>query len=252
MEIFAIIAIFAFVIVAVAIVLLRNENSISNKGERGERRISEIMRNSLPQEYIVFDDLMFENGKHTTQIDHIIVSPYGIFVIETKNYSGAIYGSEDSNDFTQYLGNKKHNLYNPIKQNVGHINMLYKVIGKYKYISLVIFLDEADLNITTSTFVGYKYDAVDYIKSFYQEAISAENISSIIDNINRLNIVDEQKRTEHIENVKQKAAQYKNRLDNGFCPRCGRRLVRRKGKNGMFMGCSNYPNCNFSDNISNF
>lgn len=42
----------------------------------------------LPNEYVLFNDLLFENNGISTQINHIVVSPYGVFVIETKGYRG--------------------------------------------------------------------------------------------------------------------------------------------------------------------
>ena len=41
----------------------------------------------------------------STQIDHIIVSVHGIFVIETKNYKGWIYGNEKQRQWTQVFAN---------------------------------------------------------------------------------------------------------------------------------------------------
>lgn len=57
----------------------------------------------LPDEYHIFNDLFFENNGYTTQIDHVVVSPYGVFVIETKGYKGWILGGENSDYWTQVI-----------------------------------------------------------------------------------------------------------------------------------------------------
>lgn len=64
------------------------------KGYLGEAAVASRL-GKLPQEhYRVFNDIMLQTKRGTTQIDHIVVSIYGIFVIETKNYKGWITGSE--------------------------------------------------------------------------------------------------------------------------------------------------------------
>lgn len=70
-----------------------------------------------------------KNDGMTTQIDHIIVSQYDIFVIETKNYKGWIFGSEKQERWTQVTkGGKKFQFYNPIRQNDGHIKALSNLL----------------------------------------------------------------------------------------------------------------------------
>ena len=56
------------------------------KGFIGEYMVSTKL-SFLSGEYHVFDDVYLENNGFSTQIDHVIISPYGIFVIETKNYT---------------------------------------------------------------------------------------------------------------------------------------------------------------------
>lgn len=60
----------------------------------------------LPDEYIIFN-LLFENNGLSTQIDHIVVSPYGVFIIETKGYKGRILGCENSENWTQVIYKSK-------------------------------------------------------------------------------------------------------------------------------------------------
>ena len=112
-------------------------SSPDNIGKAGERRVSHKL-NWLPKEYIVLNDIMLPSNYGTTQIDHIVVSPYGIFVIETKNYKGWIFGNEDSEEWTQSLiGRKKmlgwsseqHRFRNPIRQNYAHIKAVQNLLS---------------------------------------------------------------------------------------------------------------------------
>ena len=110
----------------------------------------------LPDEYHIFNDLFFENNGYTTQIDHVVVSPYGVFVIETKGYKGWILGGENSDYWTQVIYKFKAQFYNPIKQNDGHVRFLRHI--------LQMFDNEVDGNVQKQR---YKYSDNSYC-SFQQ------------------------------------------------------------------------------------
>ena len=89
------------------------------KGKAGEKEVIRKLKKLDPTKYTVLNDLFFKNGDKTAQIDHVIISNYGIFVIETKNYNGKIYGSENKEYWNVYLRKFHTKFYNPIKQNKG-------------------------------------------------------------------------------------------------------------------------------------
>ena len=100
-------------------------SSLQNIGKRGERRVARKL-DWLSKEYITLNDLLLPTRYGTTQIDRVVVSPYGIFVIETKNYKGWIFGHENSEEWKQsLLGEKRfwgwsseqHKFRSPIRQN---------------------------------------------------------------------------------------------------------------------------------------
>ena len=69
-------------------------NSPRQKGKQGEQRVRDILSH-LPEDYHVLQDIILKTEKGTTQIDHVVISRYGIFTIETKNYRGEIYGNDN-------------------------------------------------------------------------------------------------------------------------------------------------------------
>ena len=81
-------------------------SSPKNIGKFGEKRVARKL-DWLSKEYITLNDILLPTNYGTTQIDHIVVSPYGIFVIETKNYKGWIFGHENSEEWKQSLFGKK-------------------------------------------------------------------------------------------------------------------------------------------------
>lgn len=88
----------SFIIILCTIVLLFLLLSCYRqfKGRRAELKVHRIL-SCLPNEYYFLEDITLEHNGYTTQIDHIIISPYGIFIIETKGYHGWILGGEKKN-----------------------------------------------------------------------------------------------------------------------------------------------------------
>ena len=111
-----------------------------DKGKLGERSVSKRLKRLDNNKYKVINDVILKTSRGTSQIDHLVVSNYGIFVIETKNYQGWIVGSENADNWQQIIYNKKNFFRNPIKQNYGHIKAIeenLKVNNKIEYISII-------------------------------------------------------------------------------------------------------------------
>ena len=136
-----------------AIVFLRL-NQANIRGRRGERRIS-LRLFSLPSEYHVFNDVYIEAQGRSVQIDHIVVSRYGIFVIETKNYTGWIYGNDKSEFWIKNMYGNKYRFRNPLKQNYSHVKSLQALLGvpESKFIPIIVFLNGATLKCDTAGIV---------------------------------------------------------------------------------------------------
>ena len=98
--------IFLYIIFAVvvggAIFLKWWYSSPKYKGKEGENRVHNILM-QLPDDYVILDDVVLRTNRGTTQIDHIVVSKYGVFAIETKNYRGEIYGDDKRKEWTQMI-----------------------------------------------------------------------------------------------------------------------------------------------------
>ena len=98
----------------------------SVKGWVGESVVNYGISRLDPTQYLSLKNLYiphaFNDG--TTEVDHVIVSRYGIFVIETKNYSGSIYGRAEDKQWTQVCRGQKNKFRYPLKQNDCHIRSL--------------------------------------------------------------------------------------------------------------------------------
>lgn len=87
--------IFGLLIIIFTIWIIFRLNRTKRLGKRGERNVS-FNLHFLPNEYHLFNDVYICFNDRSVQIDHIVVSKYGIFVIETKNIKGWIFGTDTS------------------------------------------------------------------------------------------------------------------------------------------------------------
>lgn len=180
------------------------------KGAMGESAVK-IKLNSLDKEkYRIINNLVLENKQgntKTTQIDHLVVSRYGIFSVETKNYKGWIYGSEHAKKWTQNIYGNKTNFMNPILQNYAHIKAVESIIKDsypdMRYFSIVAFSPEAEIKFKVKNSVVCKISQV--AKNIEElsstEIINETDVDSILKLIeeNKLNISNR----EHVKNLKE-------------------------------------------------
>ncbi len=218
------------------------------KGWIGEKTIARKLKKLPEEDYIVLNDIMLKNLLGTTQIDHIVVSIYGIFVIETKNYKGWIYGSEQSNQWIKNMYGKKYQFRNPIKQNFGHVKSLesFLELSIDKFIPIVVFLGSATLKVKVKSIVIYPGKLVRTIRTFTEKKIDREDLKLIVDKLTNENDDNKSLRVQHVKDIHSKLKIEENSIKEGICPKCGGKLVTRKGKYGEFLGCSNYPKCKFT------
>jgi hypothetical protein len=191
-----------------------NEQVATRKGELGEYKI-DIQLDQLPKDCRYLSDLLVKNPKAKSgysQIDHVVLTPYGIFAIETKNYQGIIYGGKDRKT---WLVNGKFKMMNPFVQNYGHIKALTSLIDK-KYhdlfISMVSFTKrctfKVDLDyrkIASNEIIVYDIELSEFIhrkvsvlKIHHKEPLLTEtDILTIFNAFSKANITDPKVREEH-------------------------------------------------------
>lgn len=222
------------------------------KGIMGEKTVATLLLMLNSDKYKTINDVIIEDSERTSQIDHVVVSNYGVFVIETKNYRGWIYGDEYSKYWTQIIYKRKEKLYNPIRQNYGHIQALKHHLSDYEdilYIPIIVFSTKASLRVTVSIDVIYTVNLLNTIKKYKEEVITDEVKEKIYSKIINLNINDKEIRKEHISSIKKEKGEIRNKIESNICPKCGGVLVIREGKYGSFKGCSNYPKCKFTSEV---
>lgn len=230
-------------LIFIIMILLIWSRTPSGKGFIGELIVKLVIGKTKPNIQYVIHNLTIEFEGKTSQIDHILINSKGVFVIETKNYSGRIYGSENEREWLQVLnyGKLKNKFYNPIKQNATHIYRLKKILNNIDIpiFSLIVFVKNNTDYINASDVVP----VIKLRKSIRNKVDIINNEKMIIIYNNLKNIKENNliSKKQHIKNIQKS----KNIIDNNICPRCGRQLVLRHGKYGDFYGCSGYPKCKF-------
>ena len=217
-----------------------------NKGDIGESRISILNESGLDENHIGLDNILIplpDGG--TTQIDHIVVSPYGLYIIETKNMGGWIYGNEYDSQWTQVLYKQKYTFQNPLRQNYKHCQVIASALNLDNSLvhSVIVFIGDSEIKTPLPANVcngGTAY--LNYIKQPREARIPLPELPRLIAAIQKLRLENSAENcTRHIAYIEQIRIEPR-------CPRCGGKMEKRIAKNGShagqaFYGCSKYPHC---------
>lgn len=171
------------------------------KGSVGEETVT-VKLQELGDEYKVLNDLLIFSDNKTHQIDNVIVSKYGIFVIETKNYGGKIVGKEKDKEWRQYIGKRVNKLRNPIIQNHGHVLALKDItkLNENNFIPIVCFGDKVKLSLEVNSSVVKVNNLISTIEN--NKKIRLKNYEEIYRIIYESNIKDKKIRRKHNKNIK--------------------------------------------------
>jgi restriction system protein len=217
------------------------------KGALGEFRVRRWLRTRLDgNDYQVFNDLTVPTRDGTTQIDHVIVSRFGVFVVETKNMKGWIFGSADRAAWTQVIYRRKSKFQNPIHQNYKHIKAIQDLlrVEKHKLHGIVAFVGSATAkSVMPLGVVWGARSLVEAVKSKRVAVLTEDEVRTFAARLSDDTFrSDMQTRSEHVKQVK---AQVASRRDPGNCPRCGAELVERTNRQSgdKFLACNRYPSC---------
>ncbi len=229
----------------------------------------------------LFNCYLPKDNEETSEIDVMMIYRSGIYVFESKNYSGWIFGSESGKMWTQTLPNgrtsRKERFYNPIMQNRAHIMWLEKQVETSDPLhSIVVFSQRCQfkkLDITSGDISVIKRDllprSVSEIDDRVGLKLSDERIKQIYELLYPYTQVSDDVKKSHIENIEQNLkilsldssaeknvppGRAEDAVPENVCPNCGGELVLRTAKKGTnagsrFYGCSNYPRCRYVRNL---
>lgn len=215
-------------------------NSPGFKGAVGESRVNSALQKNLSDDYRVHADLTLPSLGGTTQIDHVVVSKFGVFVIETKNMKGWIFGSADQAQWTQTIYGHKTRFQNPLRQNYRHVKAVEEALGieKRHTHNIVVFSGSAEPKTPMPPDVCWStHELASCIRSRQSVLFDEAEVTRISARLSRGDFqTTKEEKSAHIQNVRRAADR---------CPKCGARLVLRTNKRTQenFYGCSQFPKC---------
>jgi predicted RNA-binding Zn-ribbon protein involved in translation (DUF1610 family) len=230
------------------------------KGVLGEFLVNFLLKTFLPKDqYTLIKNVTLPTDDGTTQIDHIVVSKFGVFVIETKNMKGWIFGNAKQKQWTQKIFKYTGKFQNPLHQNYKHTQMLASCldIPSDLIYSVIVFIGGSTFKTKVPENVTYARGCINYIKSKTEIHFTPEQITEITQAIESGRLSRGLKTNlAHIKHVKKIVSEKKEQeikietenITQQLCPKCGAKMVLRevkKGKNigNQFWGCTNYPKC---------
>lgn len=219
------------------------------KGRAGEAVVNLSAKLSLDKtRYHLIKNVTLPTEDGTTQIDHIIVSPYGVFVVETKNMKGWIFGNAKQRYWTQKIFKYSQKFQNPLHQNYKHVKTLQNLLdlSDEQVLSVVVFVGDSTFKTAMPENVTNGGGYIRYIKAQTEQRLSDVEVQKVIEAIESGRLAASfRNHRNHVKHVKEVVAK-KNREPR--CPKCQGEMVKRTVKRGEnigkeFFGCKAFPKC---------
>ncbi|WIG80519.1 NERD domain-containing protein [Photobacterium damselae] len=218
------------------------------KGIFGEFLVNRLLSKLPESDYTLIKDVTLPTSDGTTQVDHIVVSKYGIFVVETKNMKGWIFGSARQKLWTQKIYRHSSKFQNPLHQNYKHIKALETLLGCSADClhSVIVFIGDSTFKTEMPPNVTYARGSIRYIQQFNKVVFSDKDYARLTDSINQIKlkrgVITDLKHRNHVKEI------VASKVSSNQCPRCGSEMVLRETKRGenigkQFWGCSTFPKC---------
>ena len=218
------------------------------KGMYGEHLVKTALKAGLdPEEYHVLNNLTLPTSDGTTQIDHVMVSRFGIFVVETKFMKGGIYGNRDDAHWTQALYRRNYRFQNPLRQNYKHVKVVQDLlrIEDHQIHNLVAFVGSASPRVPMPPGVVWSAQSLlDVIHIRRMPVFPEDALPGLSEALrNARKPPGFRTRRAHIRHLKAVADKQQKQPSN--CPRCGAKRVVRENRTSQerFLGCSQFPKC---------
>ena len=244
-----------------------DEEWLGRRGEKLTERELKLVRLFGRKGKVLRNIYLPKDNGETSEVDLVFITQKGIFVFESKNYSGWIFGDEKSKNWTAMLPNgQKNQFYNPIMQNRTHMKWVSSYVGEdIPLFSIIVFSERCEIKKMSVYSEDVKvikrdhtYAAVREIWDRKPDAVSPEKVEELQVKLKELTNVDKAVKLAHIENIEQKykkpEKQEKPEVQEELvCPLCGSKLVLRTAKKGdnagnQFYGCSAFPKCRYIKN----
>lgn len=179
-----------------------------------DQNVGEVLvRNSLAKHFKssswhLLNNVTIPLENHTTQIDHILVSRFGIFVIETKHFDGWIFGNERSKKWTQVIWKRKTQFQNPIHQNYKHVRAVQNILDfapKEQIIGMVVFTGKAVFKTQKPNNVFSLDELIKHFMNLKEEVVTENRLQFCVGRLECIRLaLTRETDIEHIDNLNRK------------------------------------------------
>lgn len=200
---------FLYIILALAIGFALGRYRSYSYQNRGEALLTRVARQHFtPPDYHLLNHVTLPLKDGTTQVDHILVSRFGIFVIETKDYKGWIFGNPKQASWTQVLYRRKFKFQNPIFQNFRHVRAVQDLLDflpPEAVKSVVVFTGDAEFKTDIPPGVYSLTQFVDHIRDNTAEVISLNRMQFCVGRLETARLAISGKTdVEHVQSLERK------------------------------------------------
>ena len=199
--------------------------------------------------YHHFRKIILPTSRGSCEIDHLIVSPFGLFVIENKDRSGWIFGEESKRNWTAVHFKNKYTFQNPLHQNYGHVKALEELLGidASKLHAAVVFRGSFQFK-TPMPHNVFLHSCASWVGRKREVLLEDAEVDRVLD------VLEHSRKTGFFAAYDHAASVRRKYRGTTPCPKCSGVLVARVAKKGpmpgsRFLGCSNYPACKYVRNL---
>jgi hypothetical protein len=218
------------------------------KGKLGEFKVNLGVDFLLDNKvYRLVKDVTLPAGDGTTQIDHLVVSPFGIFVIETKNMKGWIFGRQHQAQWTQTIYGDRRKFQNPLRQNYKHVKAVQELLGlaSHQVHNVVAFVGGCEFKTPMPAEVVHGVSSLaDFIRSKPVRVFAEDEVPLLVDSLLYKRLHPSLRSSfSHMHSVERQTTD--GTVVPKACPRCGGVMVERTNRRTgqRFLGCKRYPQC---------
>lgn len=212
-----------------------------SRGIKGEQIVIDTL-NDIKEYHHLLNNITLINriSKMSHQIDHILIHPHGIFIIETKNYYGELIYEENTKQWFKIIDNQKIRISNPLLQNKSHQKEVYHALkGEYKPISVVVFVKNNAPYFPDENVINLN-DLILFIESYpYEHKYTKATIDKIKTKIEKR--LSDVSMDEHLENIeilkmyrKEQQMEISYAIEHHKCPVCDAPIIQK----GSIFKCS--------------
>lgn len=137
----------------------------------------------LGEDYTLLSGVVVPALRGMSRIDHVIVSPYGIFVLTVQNEPGRVRGKINDEMWEIKSGRQQGTLYNPLWENRKWVNALEKHLGRTPFIPVVVFT-QAKLKSDFGDNVILLSHLPGFIKKYNKSRLSSDKVEAILEKLN--------------------------------------------------------------------